>query len=140
MRSPSRFLFRTSIISDLYKWPSQFIKIDYVSLICWYHTHLSYESLSLKKLELDTNKEPKKINTWLIVNRLFKCKKDNLLHFIHSTNQLRRESLLNLIEKQLKKHSISNILALFWIVVCRGNNTFLKSQIPSQISVAYSTG
>ena len=33
-------------------------------------------------------------------------KRQILLHFIHSTNQLRRESLLNLIEKQLKKHNI----------------------------------
>ena len=70
-------------------------------------THIYHESMSLKKLELDMNKEPKKINTWLIVNRQI------LLHFIHSTNQLRRESLLNLIEKQLKKHNILNILVLF---------------------------
>ena len=43
MRSPSRFLFRTSIISDLFELPFQFIKIDYVSLICCYQT-LSIQS------------------------------------------------------------------------------------------------
>ena len=51
-------------------------------------THIYHESMSLKKLELDMNKEPKKINTWLIVNRLFKCKKDKFccISSIQQTN------------------------------------------------------
>ena len=42
-------------------------------------THIYHESMSLKKLELDMNKEPKKINTWLIV--YLNVKKTNFAAF-----------------------------------------------------------
>ena len=67
-------------------------------------THIYHESSSLKKLELDMNKELKKINTWLIVNRLsLNVKKTNFVVFHPFNKPIKKRITLKFHRKAIKE-------------------------------------
>ena len=67
-------------------------------------THIYHESSSLKKLELDMNRELKKISTWLIVNRLsLNIKKTNFVLFHPFNKPIRKSITLKFHRKTIKE-------------------------------------